>query len=143
MAPIRAYLYEPPDVLVVLAPQITFDLHVLVDISSYRPNFALGQVPDLRVPVDAGLAHYLPRRRMPDAEYVRQPDLDPLFPRGGLPPLSAPYYPCLCLCRGFVQITRTTPRRFITLHRSHIGFTLARTFITRLLAPLRVSFSYR
>jgi hypothetical protein len=27
-----------------------------------------------------------------------------------------------------VQITRTTPRRLITLHRSHMGFTLALTF---------------
>jgi hypothetical protein len=34
------------------------------------------------------------------------------------------------LCRGFGQITLTTPRRRMTLHLSHIGFTLARTFTT-------------
>jgi hypothetical protein len=34
------------------------------------------------------------------------------------------------LCRGFEQITRTTPPRRMTLHRSQIGFTLARTFKT-------------
>jgi hypothetical protein len=34
------------------------------------------------------------------------------------------------LCRGFlVQITRTTPRRLITLQCSQIGLTLLRTFI--------------
>jgi hypothetical protein len=45
------------------------------------------------------------------------------------------YYPCLCLWRGFWQITRTAPFRRITLHFSHIGFTEARTFI----APVVVS----
>jgi len=37
-------------------------------------------------------------------------------------------YPCLCLWRGFEQITSTTPRRRITRQRSHIGFTDALTF---------------
>jgi hypothetical protein len=32
------------------------------------------------------------------------------------------------LCRGFEQITSTTPRRRMIRHRSHIGFTDARTF---------------
>jgi hypothetical protein len=33
------------------------------------------------------------------------------------------------LCLGFEQITSTTPRRRMTRHRSHIGFTDVRTFI--------------
>jgi hypothetical protein len=40
----------------------------------------------------------------------------------------AHYYPCLCLWRGFVQITIVLPCRLITRQRSHIGFTDARTF---------------
>jgi hypothetical protein len=38
-------------------------------------------------------------------------------------------YPCRCLCFGFVQITLTTPLRWMILQLSHIFFTEARTFI--------------
>jgi hypothetical protein len=39
------------------------------------------------------------------------------------------FYPCLCLCFAFVQMTRTTPRRRTTLHLSQIRFTDALTFM--------------
>src|SRR3990170_2585922 len=38
--------------------------------------------------------------------------------------------PCLCLCRGFVQMTIVRPCRLITRQRSHIGLTDGRTFIS-------------
>jgi hypothetical protein len=38
-------------------------------------------------------------------------------------------YPCRCLCRGFLQITRTTFFRFTILHASQSLFTDGRTFI--------------
>src|SRR6185295_10010932 len=39
-------------------------------------------------------------------------------------------YPCRCLCRGFVQSTRTTPARRMTLQFLQIRLTDARTFMT-------------
>src|SRR3989441_12837799 len=38
-------------------------------------------------------------------------------------------YPCRCLCRGFSQITRTTPARLMILHLRQICLTEARTFM--------------
>ncbi len=56
-------------------------------------------------------------------------------------------YPCLCLCFGFSQITRTIPLRCITLHLSQIFFTEGRTFIifsslSVLKATLQIAFIY-
>src|ERR671917_2304038 len=49
-------------------------------------------------------------------------------------PETAPY-PCRCLCLGFVQITRTTPLRWMILQLSHIFLTDALTFISHLPRP--------
>src|SRR5262252_2428907 len=48
------------------------------------------------------------------------------------PARRATTQPCLCLCFGFEQRTRTTPSRLITLHFEHIFLTDGRTFISYL-----------
>lgn len=53
------------------------------------------------------------------------------FHVGGVAPArnDSGYYPCLCLCLGFSQITITLPCLLIILHFSHIFFTEGLTFI--------------
>src|SRR6186997_2501976 len=48
---------------------------------------------------------------------------------GRLTPAIRATYPCLCLCRGLVQMTMVLPCRLITRQRSHMGLTDALTFI--------------
>jgi hypothetical protein len=63
---------------------------------------------------------------------------DPVPQTGGSDPLDfyfeqkpANNHPCLCLWRGFSQITRTIPFRFMILHLLHIFLTDGRTFINQ------------
>src|SRR5437870_12882407 len=46
------------------------------------------------------------------------------------PAMRAMNYPCLCLCRGLLQMTMVVPCRLITRQRSHMGLTDGRTFIS-------------
>src|SRR5439155_1023753 len=50
--------------------------------------------------------------------------------RGAAPPSGL--YPCLALCRGFLQITRVTPRRLMILQCSHRALIDGLTFIVAL-----------
>ena len=76
----------------------------------------------------------MPRARArTDTEDVGQPT-SIRFVRGRSTPairaiLAAPSQPCRCLCFGFEQRTRTTPRRRTILHLSHMRRTDVRTFI--------------
>src|SRR5215211_6235848 len=74
------YIYEPPDVLLRLAPQVALDLDVLVDVGPDPGDLTFGQVAHFGVGVYLGLAANLPRRRTADAVDVGQPYLDPFLP---------------------------------------------------------------
>src|SRR5205085_6539377 len=52
--------------------------------------------------------------------------------------MRAKSYPCLCLCRGFLQMTMVLPCRLITRQRSHMGLTDALTFISACLSSVSV-----
>src|SRR5215218_8882447 len=73
-------VYESPDVLVDLAPQVAFDLDVLVYVGPDPSDLALGQVPHLRIRIDLGFAADLLRRRTAHTIDVGKPYLDPLLP---------------------------------------------------------------
>src|SRR5215207_6198495 len=60
-------VYEPPDVLADLAPQVALDLDVLVDVAPDLADLALSQVSYLGIRIDLGLAADPPRRRTADA----------------------------------------------------------------------------
>src|SRR3989338_3225318 len=47
------------------------------------------------------------------------------------------FYPCLCLCRGFVQITHKRPRRFSLWQWRQIFLTDALTFMLEILSEFR------
>src|SRR2546422_7517011 len=59
--------------------------------------------------------------------------------RGAKPPSGV--YPCRCLCRGFLQMMRVTPRRLTTLQCSQRAFTDGFTFIVP--SSLRLPFERR
>ena len=65
---------------------------------------------------------------------VREPDL--VSHGGPTPAARAESYPCLCLCLGFSQTTRKTPRLRTTSHSSQMDLTLLRTFKVFLLVSL-------
>src|SRR2546421_9213929 len=54
------------------------------------------------------------------------------------PAMRAMGYPCLCLCRGLVQMTMVLPCRLITRQRSHMGLTDALTFMSSMSSTVSV-----
>src|ERR671938_817160 len=69
-APVRADVYEPPDVLVYLAPEVALDLNIPVDIRPDRTDLPFGEIPALCVRVHASLLEDLLRRRTADSIHV-------------------------------------------------------------------------
>src|SRR5919199_2770967 len=80
-APVRADVYEPPDVLVYLAPEVALDLEVLVHVGADGAGLAVGEVTHFRVRIYAGLLEDLPRCRATYPVHIRQTDLDSLLAR--------------------------------------------------------------
>src|SRR3954471_15875394 len=66
------------DVLGDLAPQVTFDLEVRVDVGPDLHDLLFGQVADLRATVDVDAVDDLERPRGADPEDVTQRDVEPL-----------------------------------------------------------------
>src|ERR687893_152145 len=78
--PVGPCVYESPDVLLRLSPQVALDLTVLVYVGPYPGDLALGQIPHLRVGIYLGFAADLPRRGTANTVDVGKPYLDPLLP---------------------------------------------------------------
>src|SRR5439155_1057965 len=130
-----------------LAAQVTLDLELALDDVADPAHLVLAPGLHPLVRVHVGAIQDPARRRAPDPVDVRDRDLAPLLPRQiharnsrhrrtpffrarALPaPLSPGFYPCLALCRGFLQITRVTPRRLMILQCSHRALIDGLTFI--------------
>ena len=135
-AAIGTDLAQPLDRLLALSAQVAFDLEIGVDVVAELRDLTIGEVAHLRVQREAKRRGDFARLGAADAEDVREGDLEALL-TGKVYSCDACHYPCLCLCRGFVQMTMVRPLRRITRHRSHMGFTDARTFIRALLLGTR------
>ena len=77
------------DVLGDVAPQVTFDPEVLVDVHPDAIDLVVGQVPHTGVRVQAEVGAHLERRRSPDAEDVGERDLEPLLRGMSTPAIRA------------------------------------------------------
>jgi hypothetical protein len=80
-AAVGADLAQALDALGPLAPQITLDLELRVDVLPQLRHLFVGEVLDLRVRREAELGKDFLRGRLADAVDVRQADLEPLLVR--------------------------------------------------------------
>ena len=131
---------------------------VCVDVTAQPGHLIIGQAVDACVGIDTGCSTNLLGDAAPNPIDIRQRNLNPLLGAGCLHQRCVPSqlalcvmfaiplgtgdwssrdgtqvatgtYPCLCLWRGFSQITITRRRRRMILHRSHSFLTLGLTFI--------------
>src|SRR5207237_185117 len=115
------------DVLTLLAAEVALHLVVGVDVAPEPDDLVLGEVPHPGVRAHHGAVRDLPGPGGADPIDISKADLEPLF-AGKVDPGDARHQPCLCLWRGFEQITTTRPCRRTILHFSHIRLTLGLTF---------------
>src|SRR5439155_10131342 len=94
------------------------------------PRFSLGRSTPATLAIVALRSFHRRRPRRPPFERrLRRRNLSwGEVPEGGQRPPSG-LYPCLALCRGFLQITRVTPRRLMILQCSHRALIDGLTFI--------------
>src|SRR5690606_4919264 len=136
-----------------LATEVTLDAIVAIDHFTEPVSFLVRQVADPGIRVHASLLEDLLARVKAGAIDIGQPDFHarvagPVDTWGPRPaclsticePISNPagagapdrlyHYPWRCLCRGFVQITRTMPLRRMMRQRSRRFETDADTFMS-------------
>src|SRR5438874_1501747 len=124
-------LHQALDVERDLAAQLAFDLGFLVEDVAEATDLLVVEVLDAQVRIDVRDRQDTPRGVGTNPEDVGESDLNALLPGNVNAGNSShlPSYPCLWLCFGVTQMTRTWPPRLMTLHFGHIFLTDDRTFI--------------
>jgi hypothetical protein len=146
-APVTTDVAQTSYVLGNLPPKLTFDYAIAVDDLRYLTKLIFAELVGLGALVDPGFFQYLSRRALAYADdvsqrnqyrlvvgnintdYTRHISSFSFLVSCFMLVLSDKNYPWRCLCRGSVQITRTTPLRRTILQFSHIRFTELLTFI--------------
>src|SRR4030095_1904297 len=127
-------IHQTLDVHLDALTQITFDLTLRLKHPTNLAQLVFTQVSDTSVEIHSRFFQNGSRTRTTNSINVGETNLCSLVGWE----IYACYtchlisrYPCLCLCLGLTQITRTTPLRWMILHLSHIFLTDARTFISK------------
>ena len=133
-APVGADLDQALDIQGDLAAKLAFNLGFLVEHIAEPADLLVVQALDAQVRVDVRDRQHPPRGVGADPKDIGERDFDALFPGNVNAGNSShlPSYPCLWLCFGVTQMTRTWPPRLMTSHFGHICLTDDRTFIPSL-----------
>src|SRR5438094_1060445 len=118
-------LHQALDVERDLAAQLAFDLGFLVEDVAEATDLLVVEVLDAHVGIDVRDRQDAPRRVRADPKDVGERNFDALLAGNVNAGNSChlPSYPCLWLCLGVTQMTRTAPPRLMTLHSAHMFLT--------------------